>query len=271
MCRWTSAMVKKKMRTARGTVRRLPSMPPSPTTTLYAPQPRKLGVVVDRHPLTPFLERPLNPLLTHPKFGGRDQDRGPRTHRAHTPSPSSRLSVNLPRDPSPSRPFRLRPVQWGLHPIVPSMESRVALQLEPPTSQLTDSAMASIRASSDSSLLPSRRSTGSVRSIPRIAVLNMQSHTPDPLQVNKGVVAPTSGWSETSFGEVTAASPIAEGREALQLPLPRIVPVEKQQVTTFAVQEASVSRRQQEARFVCPIPGCGITFTRRFNLQGTPS
>jgi uncharacterized Zn-finger protein len=50
--------------------------------------------------------------------------------------------------------------------------------------------------------------------------------------------------------------------------LPPILQVEKQQVTTSATQLASASRRRNEAHFVCPVPGCGSTFTRRFNLRG---
>ncbi|KAH7888513.1 hypothetical protein F5I97DRAFT_1853203 [Phlebopus sp. FC_14] len=50
--------------------------------------------------------------------------------------------------------------------------------------------------------------------------------------------------------------------------LPPILQVEKKQVTTSATQAASASRRRNEAHFVCPVPGCGSTFTRRFNLRG---
>lgn len=50
--------------------------------------------------------------------------------------------------------------------------------------------------------------------------------------------------------------------------LPPILQVEKQQVTTTATQAASASRRRNEAHFVCPVPACGSTFTRRFNLRG---
>lgn len=50
--------------------------------------------------------------------------------------------------------------------------------------------------------------------------------------------------------------------------LPPIMQVEKQQVTTSATQLASASRRRNEAHFACPVPGCGSTFTRRFNLRG---
>ena len=53
--------------------------------------------------------------------------------------------------------------------------------------------------------------------------------------------------------------------------LPPILQVEKQQVTTSATQAASASRRRNEAHFMCPVPGCGSTFTRRFNLRGTCS
>lgn len=51
--------------------------------------------------------------------------------------------------------------------------------------------------------------------------------------------------------------------------LPPILQVERLQVTTSATQMASASRRRNEAHFVCPVPGCGSTFTRRFNLRGT--
>ncbi|KAF8628889.1 hypothetical protein AX15_003675 [Amanita polypyramis BW_CC] len=50
--------------------------------------------------------------------------------------------------------------------------------------------------------------------------------------------------------------------------LPPILQVERLQVTTSATQMASASRRRNEAHFVCPVPGCGSTFTRRFNLRG---
>jgi hypothetical protein len=50
--------------------------------------------------------------------------------------------------------------------------------------------------------------------------------------------------------------------------LPPIFQVEKRQVTTSATQAASVSRRRNQATFFCPVPGCGSSFTRRFNLRG---
>jgi transcription factor CRZ1 len=44
--------------------------------------------------------------------------------------------------------------------------------------------------------------------------------------------------------------------------------VQKQNVTTHATKDASEKRRKVEAAFTCPVPGCGSTFTRHFNLKG---
>ena len=49
---------------------------------------------------------------------------------------------------------------------------------------------------------------------------------------------------------------------------PLIAVVSKPNVTTGRTANASYKRRKQEATFVCPIPGCGSTFTRSFNLKG---
>jgi len=45
-------------------------------------------------------------------------------------------------------------------------------------------------------------------------------------------------------------------------------PIAKQNVTTGRTANASIKRRKQEATFACPVPGCGSTFTRGFNLKG---
>jgi hypothetical protein len=44
--------------------------------------------------------------------------------------------------------------------------------------------------------------------------------------------------------------------------------VSKPNVTTGRTANASHKRRKQEANFACPVPGCGSTFTRSFNLKG---
>jgi len=46
------------------------------------------------------------------------------------------------------------------------------------------------------------------------------------------------------------------------------IQVSKPQVTTGRTANASHKRRKQEATFICPVPGCGSTFTRSFNLKG---
>ncbi|KAG6896510.1 hypothetical protein C0992_007744 [Termitomyces sp. T32_za158] len=49
---------------------------------------------------------------------------------------------------------------------------------------------------------------------------------------------------------------------------PALITVSKPNVTTGRTANASQRRRKQEATFVCPVPGCGSTFTRSFNLKG---
>ena len=47
-----------------------------------------------------------------------------------------------------------------------------------------------------------------------------------------------------------------------------VISVSKQTVTSERTAGASHRRRKQDANFVCPVPGCGSTFTRSFNLKG---
>jgi hypothetical protein len=44
--------------------------------------------------------------------------------------------------------------------------------------------------------------------------------------------------------------------------------VSRPNVTTTATADASMKRRINDAKFQCPVPGCGSTFTRHFNLKG---
>ncbi|KAF8740790.1 hypothetical protein AX14_007166 [Amanita brunnescens Koide BX004] len=76
--------------------------------------------------------------------------------------------------------------------------------------------------------------------------------------------SPTSAESSQSGGAGANHYPSSGGVPRL----PPILQVERLQVTTSATQMASASRRRNEAHFVCPVPGCGSTFTRRFNLRG---
>jgi hypothetical protein len=50
--------------------------------------------------------------------------------------------------------------------------------------------------------------------------------------------------------------------------LPESLVVSKPNVTTGRTANASHKRRKGDANFKCPIPGCGSTFTRSFNLKG---
>jgi hypothetical protein len=45
-------------------------------------------------------------------------------------------------------------------------------------------------------------------------------------------------------------------------------PVARPNVTTTATADASMKRRINDAKFQCPVSGCGSTFTRHFNLKG---
>ncbi len=45
-------------------------------------------------------------------------------------------------------------------------------------------------------------------------------------------------------------------------------PVARPNVTTSATADASMKRRINDAKFQCPVAGCGSTFTRHFNLKG---
>jgi hypothetical protein len=88
-------------------------------------------------------------------------------------------------------------------------------------------------------------------------MFNHNQETPSPSSTSQDMLSSQGGAGANHYPSSTG------GRR-----LPPIMQVEKQQVTTSATQLASASRRRNEAHFVCPVPGCGSTFTRRFNLRG---
>ncbi|CAE6430691.1 unnamed protein product [Rhizoctonia solani] len=89
---------------------------------------------------------------------------------------------------------------------------------------------------------------------------------PGNMQMMSSSASPPPQYIAT--GPPTGQSP-ADSTEWGDVPrLPPILQVEKQHVTTTATQAASASRRRNDAQFKCPVPGCGSTFTRRFNLRG---
>ncbi|CBQ72340.1 conserved hypothetical protein [Sporisorium reilianum SRZ2] len=76
-----------------------------------------------------------------------------------------------------------------------------------------------------------------------------------------GAAGVMGGAMDANAANSPSASSVASGTSS-QLAPP--VPV----VTSQATQAASASRRKSEALFACPIPGCGSTFTRQYNLRG---
>ncbi|KAJ7496111.1 hypothetical protein B0H11DRAFT_2001886 [Mycena galericulata] len=103
---------------------------------------------------------------------------------------------------------------------------------------------------------------------------------PEPIKEDPQYYQPTAAELYSRAQQTSPPSPGADGTvpggpgvnhypSSNGVPrLPPILQVEKQQVTTSATQIASASRRRNEAHFACPVPGCGSTFTRRFNLRG---
>ncbi|KAI0683751.1 hypothetical protein BC835DRAFT_1524144 [Cytidiella melzeri] len=63
-------------------------------------------------------------------------------------------------------------------------------------------------------------------------------------------------------------SGVDQGMDVVLAGSGEVVTVAKQNVTTPSTADASQKRRKQPANFKCPIPGCGSTFTRHFNLKG---
>ncbi|KAG8903224.1 hypothetical protein FRB99_003577 [Tulasnella sp. 403] len=90
-----------------------------------------------------------------------------------------------------------------------------------------------------------KRAPPPLSTIPTSVSLITQSPPPE---------SPTSTYRYESFSQIPRLPPIHQ--------------VEKARVTTSATQAASAQRRRNDATFKCPVPGCGSTFTRRFNLRG---
>lgn len=118
-------------------------------------------------------------------------------------------------------------------------------------------------ARSSQSVAPSRRSPVDLHRGPQASMMYPQPlprHQPSPPLPSP---IPSLGTTRSVL-----PSPSSYASSSNVPRLPPILQVEKQQVTTSATQAASASRRRNEAHFVCPVPGCGSTFTRRFNLRG---
>ena len=92
----------------------------------------------------------------------------------------------------------------------------------------------------------------------------MRSPSNSPARYAKPLPEPDLGNGQAplgSMGEVSGGPYFQDSREEL--------PVARPNVTTTATADASMKRRINDAKFQCPVPGCGSTFTRHFNLKGT--
>ena len=89
----------------------------------------------------------------------------------------------------------------------------------------------------------------------------------------RGSYAGLDGGSQKAESVVSAGERSQSHQSGSNVPngsqtdlLPAQVP--KVNVTTGRTASASHRRRKQVANFACPVPGCGSTFTRSFNLKG---
>ncbi|CDO69718.1 hypothetical protein BN946_scf184687.g3 [Trametes cinnabarina] len=74
-----------------------------------------------------------------------------------------------------------------------------------------------------------------------------------------GIGSPGMGPGDMMKGSVTTVD-----MPGAEVP----INVTRPHVTTPSTAAASHGRRKQPANFACPVPGCGSTFTRHFNLKG---
>lgn len=82
-------------------------------------------------------------------------------------------------------------------------------------------------------------------------------------------VSPRGGYDELPNVSITGQADMRHINDMLDPYDPLAAGnVSKPNVTTGRTANASHKRRKQPANFVCPIPGCGSTFTRSFNLKG---
>ena len=92
----------------------------------------------------------------------------------------------------------------------------------------------------------------------------MRSPSNSPARYAKPLPDPDLGNGQAplnSMGEISGGTYFQDSREEL--------PVVRPNVTTTTTADASMKRRINDAKFQCPVPGCGSTFTRHFNLKGT--
>ncbi|OBZ68194.1 Transcriptional regulator CRZ1 [Grifola frondosa] len=198
----------------------------------------------------PGTSRARNPLDL--RRGERPPDAGQAYYATQVPplsAPTSR-SHPQPHPSASSSQYRADAPAWGLPPLGSSQLPHPTLPAPSPISSMLS--RETRRGSFDDALRA-----------PNAGILYHHSSAPSPPLPPP--LAPSHSRGAAGAG---LAQPYAPSSSVAVPRLPPIMQVEKQQVTTSATQAASASRRRNEANFVCPVPGCGSTFTRRFNLRG---
>lgn len=110
----------------------------------------------------------------------------------------------------------------------------------------------------------SSSSTGSASPLPQMAGGLMYDAAGNLVEYPTDAFGATGGMGMEGVAQSPSASSVASGTSSHSRLAAPPVPV----VTSQATQAASASRRKSEALFACPIPGCGSTFTRQYNLRG---
>ena len=109
----------------------------------------------------------------------------------------------------------------------------------------------------------SNSSAGSASPLPQMGGGLMYDAAGNMVQYSSDAFGAMPGTGMDGGAPSPSASSVASGASSQSMLAPP-VPV----VTSQATQAASASRRKSEALFACPIPGCGSTFTRQYNLRG---
>ncbi|OCF42914.1 hypothetical protein I317_03265 [Kwoniella heveanensis CBS 569] len=91
------------------------------------------------------------------------------------------------------------------------------------------------------------------------------SHQSPRMDMPEGVQVPQLGAVSNGLLAQAAGAPPAAGGASGRGGKKRVA---KMKVTSVATEMASTSRRTNSGVFKCPVPGCGSTFTRHFNLKG---
>ncbi|SPO26211.1 uncharacterized protein UTRI_02487 [Ustilago trichophora] len=109
----------------------------------------------------------------------------------------------------------------------------------------------------------SNSSAGSASPLPQMGGGLIYDAAGNLVQYPSDAFGSMAGMGMDGAAPSPSASSVASGTSSQSMLAPP-VPV----VTSQATQAASASRRKSEALFACPIPGCGSTFTRQYNLRG---